>query len=275
MSESPVDKEHREENAAPTGDDVEKDDAVAPAAGLSDDDSELSEVDEEEIGTFDVNQMDFEEEIDADNLKSITRSKRQRQEGDEPKKKKREGRKERQLQKKSRRRRGEEDEEVTGDATITGGRRRRRAAGEEGEKRVRQVRQETPEDQLSDGERKRRQLQKNVERILKKPKVRRRRAGEHDLENPMEEEVQRLHDNMVEAARLDSEARKAEPPQPATHKLKMLPEVTSMLNRTGREAESILVDPEINLMETVKFFLEPLRTVARRRTISSATSSPH
>ncbi|EZF95796.1 transcription factor iws1 [Trichophyton rubrum MR1459] len=59
---------------------------------------------------------------------------------------------------------------------------------------------------------------------------------------------------MTDAARLDSIARKEN--RPAMHKLKMLPEVVSLLNRN--QYVNSLIDPEINLLEAVKFFLEPL-----------------
>lgn len=59
---------------------------------------------------------------------------------------------------------------------------------------------------------------------------------------------------MTDAARLDSIARREN--RPAQHKLKMLPEVVSLLNRN--QYVNSLVDPEINLLEAVKFFLEPL-----------------
>lgn len=42
------------------------------------------------------------------------------------------------------------------------------------------------------------------------------------------------------------------------HKLRLLPEVSSLLNRNGREVENAIVDPENNLLESVRFFLEPL-----------------
>lgn len=40
------------------------------------------------------------------------------------------------------------------------------------------------------------------------------------------------------------------------HKLKLLPEVIKLLNRN--QYTNALVDPEINLLEAVRFFLEPL-----------------
>ena len=50
----------------------------------------------------------------------------------------------------------------------------------------------------------------------------------------------------------------SEPPRPAMHKLKLLPEVTGFLNRNGRDMENAIVDPESNLLQAVRFFLEPL-----------------
>ena len=63
---------------------------------------------------------------------------------------------------------------------------------------------------------------------------------------------------MAEAAEADVQARQSNPPKPAMHKLKLLPEVTALLNRNSREIESAIVDPETNLLESVRFFLEPL-----------------
>lgn len=59
---------------------------------------------------------------------------------------------------------------------------------------------------------------------------------------------------MIKAAEADAAAH--DHGQPAFHKIKMLPEVTAILNRnTHMQA---LVDPDINLLEAVRFFLEPL-----------------
>jgi transcription factor SPN1 len=59
---------------------------------------------------------------------------------------------------------------------------------------------------------------------------------------------------MIKAAEADAAAH--DQGQPAFHKIKMLPEVTAILNRnTHMQA---LTDPDINLLEAVRFFLEPL-----------------
>src|ERR1700742_1642435 len=77
---------------------------------------------------------------------------------------------------------------------------------------------------------------------------------EQDLEQAADAEIEDLRNRMVTAAETDGElVRKG---QPAAQKLKMLPEVVSLLNR-NTYVQSIL-DPEMNLLEAVRFFLEPL-----------------
>lgn len=67
-------------------------------------------------------------------------------------------------------------------------------------------------------------------------------------------EIESMRKRMTNAAQMDAFARREG--KPAMHKLKMLPEVVSLLNRN--QYVNSLVDPEINLLEAVKFFLEPL-----------------
>ncbi len=59
---------------------------------------------------------------------------------------------------------------------------------------------------------------------------------------------------MEEACKADNVAR--EEGQPAVHKLKLLPEVMSLLNRNTNQAA--VIDPDTNFLQHVKFFLEPL-----------------
>ena len=73
-----------------------------------------------------------------------------------------------------------------------------------------------------------------------------------------DEEIASLRIRMAEAAEADVQARQSHPPKPAMHKLRLLPEVTALLNRNSRDVESAIVDPENNLLESVRFFLEPL-----------------
>lgn len=79
-----------------------------------------------------------------------------------------------------------------------------------------------------------------------------------DLSASTDEEIASLRARMAEAAELDVRARASTPPKPASHKLRLLPEVTALLNRNSRDVESAIVDPENNLLESVRFFLEPL-----------------
>jgi transcription factor SPN1 len=67
-------------------------------------------------------------------------------------------------------------------------------------------------------------------------------------------EIENMRRRMSEAAQADGSAR--DKGQPAMHKLKLLPEVVALLNRNTL-AQSIC-DPDINLIEAVRFFLEPL-----------------
>ena len=66
--------------------------------------------------------------------------------------------------------------------------------------------------------------------------------------------IEKMRVKMVNAAMADNEARKAG--RAAGAKLKMLPEVVSLLNRTHLQAN--LADPESGFVEAMKFFLEPL-----------------
>jgi len=67
-------------------------------------------------------------------------------------------------------------------------------------------------------------------------------------------EIENMRRRMTEAAQSDTYSR--ERGQPAMHKLKLLPEVVALLNRNTIQAS--LTDPDINLLEAVRFFLEPL-----------------
>lgn len=59
---------------------------------------------------------------------------------------------------------------------------------------------------------------------------------------------------MEQACQADNQAREAG--QPALHKLKLLPEVTAILNRNN--VQHAVLDPDTNFLQHVKFFLEPL-----------------
>ena len=63
-----------------------------------------------------------------------------------------------------------------------------------------------------------------------------------------------MRQRMNTAAEADNESRKAG--VAAHQKLKILPEVVALLNRSN--VQHAIVDPEANIMESVRFFLEPL-----------------
>ncbi|OKL55786.1 Transcription factor iws1 [Talaromyces atroroseus] len=211
--------------------------------GLSDDESVLSEVDEAQFEDFNPDDVDIEDrpalDVDAENLKLIGRHKRKRREDEEGgTRKRKEGRRE----KKKRQQRDSDAES---------------AEGKQGRRRTAKSRREaTPEDDetLSPEERRRRALDRAMDAAMKQKTRRRRKADGIDLEQMADQEIEDMRRRMTDAARIDAEARRQG--QPAMHKLKMLPEVLNLLNRNQYTAS--LVDPEINLLEAVKFFLEPL-----------------
>ncbi|KAL5002587.1 transcription factor iws1 [Aspergillus recurvatus] len=209
--------------------------------GDSDDESILSEVDEAQFEDFDPENVDIEDrpqlDIDEENLKLIGRHKRKRTEEEGTSKRKKEGRR------KKSRRYAEEDE--GGSDREAGGRRRKSKKAE----------LEEDEESLDPATRRRRALDRAMDEALKKPTKRRARKQDGiDLEQMADAEIEDMRKRMTHAAQMDAINRREG--KPAMHKLKMLPEVVSLLNRN--QYVNSLVDPEINLLEAVKFFLEPL-----------------
>ncbi|KAL3481910.1 transcription factor iws-1 [Aspergillus californicus] len=207
----------------------------------SDDESILSEVDEAQFEDFDPENVDIEDrpqlDIDEENLKLIGRHKRKRTEEEEgTSRRKKEGRR------KKGRRYQEEDE--AGSDGEGGARRRKKKPDAE------------VEDELLDpATRRRRALDRAMDEAMKKPTKRRLKKQDGiDLEQMADLEIEDMRKRMTHAAKMDAINRHEG--KPAMHKLKMLPEVVSLLNRN--QYVNSLVDPEINLLEAVKFFLEPL-----------------
>ncbi len=75
-----------------------------------------------------------------------------------------------------------------------------------------------------------------------------------DLEDEIDDQIANLKVAMEKACVADNEAR--EKGEAATHKLKLLPQVTALLNRTA--VQDSILDPETNFLQSVKYFLEPL-----------------
>jgi len=70
-----------------------------------------------------------------------------------------------------------------------------------------------------------------------------------------DQEIEDMRNRMIAAASADADA--VGQGQPASAKLKLLPEVLALMNRNTYV--QALVDPETNLLEAVRFFLEPLQ----------------
>lgn len=251
-----ADRDEPEKVASPVaGDDEEGEKAAEPAeetqeqlggddidnAALSDDESILSEVDEAQFENFDPENVDVEERpqlaIDEENLKLIGRHKRKRTEGEEGRSRRKEGRR---GKKKSHR--AHDDEE--GEGGLSGHRRKQKEKSPD-----------TDEETLDPETRRRRALDRAMDEAMKKPTKRRHRKQDGiDLEATADAEIEDMRKRMTHAAQMDAINRQEG--KPAMHKLKLLPEVIMLLNRN--QYINSLVDPEINLLEAVRFFLEPL-----------------
>jgi transcription factor SPN1 len=247
----------------PDNDDIE--------AGLSDNESVLSDaLDDdqldEQFGDFDASNIAIEERpaqaIDEDTVKQIGVHKRKRAagEGDEPKKKKKRA-------DKPRRKKNKDGED--GEAADDGNRRSKRSKKEG---RVRAASPEDNEENLTPEERKfdilermkwslttipgrKRALDRQINALVKSTgSSRRRKKDGIDLEQMADQEIEEMRRRMAQAAEADNEGRKRN--EPARHKLKLLPEVVALLNKNS--LKDTIVDPEVNLLESVRFFLEPL-----------------
>ncbi|TGO58495.1 hypothetical protein BCON_0054g00250 [Botryotinia convoluta] len=223
----------------------------------SDNESDLSDVDEANFDDFDASKVALDERpmvgIDEDIAKTLKASKRKRAEGEA--KKPKEGKRD-----KKKRPRRDSDEDPDG-MEIDGKRIRnpKRVEGEGKDRdRTKERRKATPEpendENLTPDERRRRALDKAMDAALKNPNKRRRKKDEVDLEEAFDDEIAALKLRMEEACQADNAARDAN--LPATRKLEMLPEVVALLNRNT--IQHSIVDPDTNFLQSVKFFLEPL-----------------
>ncbi|GAW23235.1 hypothetical protein ANO14919_127870 [Xylariales sp. No.14919] len=221
-------------------DDASPKDDVAAGADSDKESDALSEIDEDQFEDYDPSAVRIEErpvEIDEDVARTLKASKRKGTATKKPK----EGRREK-------KRARDRDDEADGEVLTT--KRIRKTGGSESRK-------ETPEpeneENLTPEERRRRAIERAAAK--EKPKTKRRkRKDEDDLEDEMDDKIADLKVRMEKACEADNAAR--ETGQPALHKLKLLPEVTSLL--TSRALQNIVVDPDTNFLQHVRFFLEPL-----------------
>jgi transcription factor SPN1 len=238
--------------------------------GSDDDlDSELSEVDEAEFADFDPANVALEDrpvvDIDEDVVKTLRASKKRRSDKDGEPKKPREAKRER--KKKSRADADGDEFDDGADGQILDGKRRPKpkSARQENERRERerQKRRERsvdaqpgdPYEGMTEEQRRAAELDAKIDAALKAgTKKRGRKQTGEDLEAQLDEEIESLKKRMEQACEDDNNARERD--QPAINKLRLLPEVTSMLSRTS--VRHNLVDPDTNFLLAIRFFLEPL-----------------
>ncbi|KAF2427157.1 transcription factor iws1 [Tothia fuscella] len=236
-----------------------------PSDDISDNESILSDVDEAQFDDFDPTAIAVDDRqqvaVDDSNVGLLGVHKRKRTEAEieesRKKKKRRDRAKEKGRTKPSRKTR-DGSEPFSGGEELDGKRsRKRKGEGGDGEKsgsRAKKVDDEVDESLLTPDERRRRALDQAMDAALKNPNSRRRKKDGIDLDAMADTEIDNMRTRMTLAAKSDADAR--EKGQPAMHKLKMLPDVVALLNRNT--IATSLVDPDINLLEAVRFFLEPL-----------------
>ncbi|KAJ4401835.1 Transcription factor iws1, partial [Gnomoniopsis sp. IMI 355080] len=249
----------------------------SPAAAANDDDNDdannsdrdsdqLSEVDVDDLEDYDPLKANIETrpvEIDEDVAKSLKATKRKRAGGDAAvSKKPKEGRRQ-----KKRRTGGDGDDEVSAaDGTIIEGKRRRGGGGDDGEggggekrSKARASAKASPapevEENLTPEQRRARAIEKAMDAAMKaKKSTRRSKKDDIDLEEELDELIADVKTRMEKACENDNEA--VTNGLPAVQKVKMLPEVMTLLNR--QNIQHAVLDPETNFLCSVKFFLEPL-----------------
>ncbi|KAK4548188.1 hypothetical protein LTR36_010057 [Oleoguttula mirabilis] len=263
LAQPTADTEVFEDEEATRPDEDLADEGTAAELGDDGEESELEELDEAEFEDFDPSALNIPDKpvaVDADNVGLLGVHKRKRTEDEERehKKKKKEGRREKPKRSKKVRA-GADDDDFEGGVEMDGKRVRKPkaiggdGAGRAGKSAVRKARTpEVNEEELSPEERRRRALDRKMDEALKTHRPSRRRAGV-DLEAMADAEIESMRQRMAKACELDAEARAKG--EVATHKLRILPEVVELMNRNTIQSQ--LVDPDINILEAVRFMLEP------------------
>ncbi|GAA5934093.1 transcription factor SPN1 [Sporobolomyces koalae] len=119
-----------------------------------------------------------------------------------------------------------------------------------------EVDEQEPEEEMDPETRRRRELRAKIDAAAKQPNRKtgkKKKADEEDLEMMNDEAVANLRNKMILAAERDVEDN--QDGKPATHKLRMLPKVIDLMQKTAL-AETIV---EGGLLEAVKKWLEPLK----------------
>ncbi|KAM5347198.1 hypothetical protein ACJ41O_010203 [Fusarium nematophilum] len=213
----------------------------------------LSEVDEDQFEDYDPETANIDNrpvDIDENVARTLKATKRKRTD-EEVVKRPREGRRDK--------KRRDRDEDIAMDDVDDGGKKNRRSRRMADAERRPRAKPDTPEpekdENLTPEERRKRAIDRALDAAIKKPSgPKRRRRDEIDLEDEIDELLADLKVQMERACLADNQAREAG--QPALHKLKLLPEVTGILNRNN--VQHAVLDPDTNFLQHVKFFLEPL-----------------
>lgn len=206
----------------------------------------LSDVDEDQFEDYNPENARIEDkpvEIDEDVARTLKAGKRKGQAVRKPK----EGRREK--------KRSRQDDNDGADGEIQTGKRRRAGPSAAASRSERASPEPVPEENLTPEERRKRAIERAAAKDVKKPSQRRRKKDEIDLENDLAERIDVLSQAMGKACEADNNARLAG--QPANNKLRILPEVMSLLNSNNQQ--DAIVDPDHNFLRAVTWFLEPLQ----------------
>ncbi|KAI1452319.1 hypothetical protein F4805DRAFT_447776 [Annulohypoxylon moriforme] len=223
----------------------EENDQNDARAGDSDKDSDaLSDIDEDQFDDYDPNTARLDEKrpepqiIDDVAARTLKAGKRK---GTASKKLK-EGRR---AKKRSR-----DNDNDGADGEILHTKRARKVPGADAPEQE----SEPEEENLTPEERRRRAIERAARNQPKPKGARRKKKDEVDLEDELDERIADLKVRMENACQADNQAREAG--QPALHKLKLLPEVMTILNLNNNQ--QAVTDPDTNFLQHLKFFLEPL-----------------
>ncbi|KAL2884761.1 Transcription factor IWS1 [Ceratocystis lukuohia] len=212
----------------------------------NDDHDLLSEVDDADAEDYDPDKANIEDRpvtIDENIARTLKAARRAPVEAE---KKPREGRREK--------KRPRDEDTNMGDAPDVATRPQKARLTSENATKLPSKAQEDEYANLTPEERRRKELQRVLDAAGKAPKKARKKKGEMDLDDPIDDQINTLVVQMERACQADNDARQNG--QPAVHKLRLLPQVVAMMNRNS--AQAAVVDPDSSFLRAVRYFLEPL-----------------
>ncbi|SMQ47797.1 unnamed protein product [Zymoseptoria tritici ST99CH_1A5] len=261
IAEPEADMEMREADDAPVNGNAELDPTITDAAVQDDEDgdleSDLEELDEEQFDDFDPSALNIPDKplmVDETNvgLLGVHKRKRTAEEEAERERKKKKKEKKRDRPSKRSKKSADDEDDFEGGVEMDGKRARNTGEGRPG-KAAKRARTPEDEENLSPEERRRRALDRKMDEALKShTRVSRRKQGQ-DMEERADQELGQMRERIGKACEADAKAREAG--GMATQKLKILPDLVELLNRNTIQAQ--LVDPDVNILEGVRWMLEP------------------